>query len=51
MTFATATTNGAGQASATVPGQYASKAGTPIRATFAGDADFLGSTGQAVARK
>jgi hypothetical protein len=47
----TATTNAAGVASFTVPTKYVTKTPTPIRATFAEDASFLGSVGNASARK
>jgi hypothetical protein len=43
----TATTNGSGMASKAIAKSYVSKNQRPIRAVFAGDADFLGSTGNA----
>jgi hypothetical protein len=45
----TSVTNNSGVASKEVPGKYLSKQARPIRATFAGDADYLGSTGNASA--
>ncbi|MGH2754714.1 MAG: FG-GAP-like repeat-containing protein [Actinomycetota bacterium] len=47
----TATTDANGVASFTIPTKYVSKNGKPIRATFSGDADFLPSSGDAVAHK
>lgn len=46
-TIGTAVTDASGVARLEVPTKYAQKAKTPIRATFAGDASFLGSTGNA----
>jgi len=47
--FGTATTDAAGVATLEVPARYVSTAKTPIRATFAGDSSFLGSSGSAFA--
>jgi hypothetical protein len=47
----TGQTNNNGQASFTIPTKYVTKSPTPIRATFAGDTSFLGSTGNAVTFK
>jgi hypothetical protein len=47
----TAVTNASGLASKEIPGKFVSKQARPIRATFAGDADFLSSTGNASARR
>ena len=49
VSLGTAVTNASGVATFAVPPQYVSKQPRPIRATFAGDALFLGSTDDAVA--